>query len=283
MTSDLFCVGLSQGLVLALIAYAVMIPFRLLNFPDLSAEGSYPFAGAICATSLAFGAMPIFAIILGVLGAGFLGIATALVHLRLRVNSILAGIIVSTMAYSLNLRIMGKPNIALFNVNGLFGNADILGNILTLLGILICCIIPLMLFLRSDFGLRLRAIGLNPGFASKQAISVEKYTIFGLFLGGSMSGLAGSLMVQIQSYMDISMGVGIVIHGLAALMIGEALIGNSTMARQLAAPLVGAMIYQQIQGVALSFGLAPSDLKFFTASIVLIVIAIKRKNIRLLV
>jgi putative ABC transport system permease protein len=140
--------------------------------------------------------------------------------------------------------------------------------------ILIGVILSITLFLKTELGLRLRAVGLNQDFAKNVGVSVQSYTVFGLFIAGCLSGLAGSLMVQLQNYMDVGMGTGILIHALAALMIGEAIIGNSTMAYQLMAPLVGAIIYQQIQGVAITCGLAPSDLKFFTGSIVLIVIAV---------
>jgi putative ABC transport system permease protein len=186
----------------------------------------------------------------------------------------LAGIILSTMAYSVNLRIMGKPNIALFDCNSIFVQ-DIEINMLILAAIILICVLPFALFLRTDYGLRFRAVGLNQDFAKKQEISIEQYTVLGLFLAGGLSGLGGSLIVQIQSYMDVGMGVGIVIHGLASLMIGETVVGNSSLNRQLLAPLIGALLYQQIQGIALSFGLAPSDLKFFTGSIVLLVIALQ--------
>jgi putative ABC transport system permease protein len=149
---------------------------------------------------------------------------------------------------------------------------------LIIAAILACCIIPFAIFLRTDFGLRFRAVGLNPNFAKHQRISIWKYTVFGLFTAGAAFGLAGSLIVQLQNYSDVGMGVGILIHGLAALMIGEAIIGNTTLNLQLAAPLIGALIYQQIQGVALFLGLAPSDLKFFTGIIVLSVIALKKEE-----
>ncbi len=130
-------------------------------------------------------------------------------------------------------------------------------------------------FLQTEKGLRLRAVGLNPDFSKRQNISVSLYTILGLFIANSYTGLAGSLIVQLQSYMDIGMGVGIVIHALAALMIGEAIIGSNSLNKQLLAPLVGALTYQQMQGIALNVGLAPSDLKFVTGSIVLAVIALR--------
>ncbi|WP_186649561.1 ABC transporter permease [Fluviispira vulneris] len=270
MATELFHTGILQGLILAMIAFGIMIPFRFLNFPDLTAEGAYPLGGAVCASLIVAGIPQIFSIIGGVLAGGLLALGTSQVALRLKVNSLLAGIILSTMAYSVNLRIMGKPNIALFDMNGI--------KIDLILLIIVCvfCIMPFALFLQTDFGLRFRTIGNNPKFAMNNGISINKYTSLGLFIAGSLFGLAGSLIVQMQNFMDVGIGVGIVIHGLASLMIGEAIIGNRTITKQLAAPFIGALIYQQIQGIALSFGLAPSDLRFFTGSIVLIVLAIQK-------
>ncbi|MDR2794729.1 MAG: hypothetical protein LBB12_03060 [Holosporaceae bacterium] len=274
MSIDLFINGLQQGLILAIIAYGIMIPFRFLDFADLTADGAYPLGGATCAVCMLSGMHPTAAILVSMICAGIMGICTALIHLKFRVNSMLAGIILSTMAYSVNLRIMGKPNIALFDCGGLF-RENIGYNMLIIVIILAICMIPFAVFLRTDFGLRFRAVGLNSDLARLQGISIRKYTIFGLFAAGSMFGLAGSLIVQLQNYMDVGIGVGILIHGLASLMIGEAIVGNATLNRQLIAPLLGALVYQQVQGIALSFGLAPSDLKFFTGSIVLLVIALK--------
>ncbi|MDR2681891.1 MAG: hypothetical protein LBB29_02500 [Holosporaceae bacterium] len=277
MSTDLIINGLQQGLILAIIAYGIMIPFRFLDFSDLTADGAYPLGGAICAVCMSSGIPASIAIPISMMCAGIMGICTALIHLKFRVNSMLAGIILSTMAYSVNLRIMGRPNIALFDCAGLFG-ANIGYNMLIIVAILAVCVIPFAVFLRTDFGLRFRAVGLNPSLARQQKISIEKYTVFGLFIAGTMFGLAGSLIVQLQNYMDVGIGVGILIHGLASLMIGEAIIGNATLNRQLVAPLLGALVYQQVQGIALSMGLAPSDLKFFTGSIVLLVIAFKKNG-----
>lgn len=274
MTIDLILTGLLHSLVLSIIAYGIMIPFRFLNFPDLTAEGAYPLGGAVYASIIITGLSPVVAMVSAMLSAGLMAVATSQVALRLRVNSLLAGIILSTMAYSVNLRIMGKPNISLFEHTGFSLNIAVLSIIIAL------CIIPLILFLRTDFGLRLRAVGLNPEFAAKLGINLNRYTALGLFIAGALFGLAGSLMVQIQNYMDIGIGVGIVIHALASLMIGEAIIGNNTLGRQLLAPLVGALIYQQIQGLVLSLGLVPSDLRFFTGSIVLLVIALQRGGLK---
>ena len=270
MSIDLIMAGVVQGLILAMIAYGIMIPFRFLSFPDLTAEGAYPLGGALCAGLMSHGTSVVLAMLVGIMGAGAMAMGTAFVHLKLKVNTLLAGIILSTMAYSINLRIMGKPNLALFDNDRLFHFT-----VLSLVLIIAVCVVLYAFFLRTDFGLRLRAVGLNPAFVEKQGVSLSRYTILGLFMAGALFGLAGGCMVQIQHYMDVGMGVGIVIHGLASLMIGESVMGNNTLNRQLIAPLVGALLYQQIQGLALSLGLAPSDLKCFTGAVVLVVIAMK--------
>lgn len=274
---ELILTGILQGLVLSLVAYGVMIPFRLLNFPDLTSEATYPFGGAVCASLIIMDVHPIISVFIATILAGIIGINTALISLRFKVNTLLAGIILSTMVYSINLRIMGKPNIALFDKPILFLNETLFLKIIIILFIVIAFTLALALFLFTEKGLRFRAVGLNLDFSKRQAISIEKYTILGLFIANCYTGLAGALMVQIQSYMDIGMGVGIVIHGLAAMMIGEKIIGHDTINKQLLAPLVGAIIYQQIQGAALFLGLAPSDLKFLTGFIVLSVIALPKK------
>jgi len=275
MNSDLFFSSLQQGLILTLITYGVMIPFRLLNFSDLTAEGAYPFGGAISTSLLLANFNPFVSVLTSSLITGFIGIGTGLVYLKLRVNSLLAGIILSTMVYSVNLRIIGKSNITLFDSVSLFSTDDILNNISILFIVIFIIVVSIKLFLHTQFGLRLRAVGFNQDFAYRQGISITKYTILGLFIASAISGVAGSIIVQLQKYMDIGIGVGIVIHALAALMIGEAIIGNNTINRQILAPFIGATIYQQIQGIALSSGLPPSDLKFFTSMLVLIVIAMK--------
>jgi putative ABC transport system permease protein len=277
MLNELVLSGILQGLVLIFVAYGVMIPFRILNSPDLTGEGSYSLGGAVCASLILMDINPMIALIIATIIAGILGIATAIIHLKLKVNTLLAGIIVSTMTYSINLRIMGKPNIALFDLPILFHNSTIFTQILMLVGIILFLIIPFALFLKTEKGLCLRAVGLNPDFARRQNISVDLYTIFGMFIANACNGLAGSLIIQLQSYMDIGMGVGIVIHALAALMIGESVFGSYGLNRQLLAPIAGALIYQQMQGAALSMGLAPSDLKFVTGAIVLCVIAATSK------
>lgn len=274
---ELIMPSMLQGLILSLVALGIMIPFKILHFPDLTSEGSYPLGGAICASLVAASIDPFISTILACILAGFAGIASAIIHMKLKINTLLAGIIVSTMIYSLNLRFMGKPNIALFELDHLFSAInDLELRMAILFGINLIVIVPILLYFYTEKGLALRAAGANPLFAEKIGINIRKSTILGLFIGNALCGLAGSILVQIQGYADIAMGVGIVVHGLAALMLGEVIIEPSTITRQIVAPLVGALVYQQIQGFALAMGLAASDLKFLTGAIVLLVLMVRR-------
>lgn len=274
---ELIMPSMVQGLVLSLVALGIMIPFKILHFPDLTSEGSYPLGGAVCASMVAFGIDPFISTIAACILAGFAGVASAIIHMKLKINTLLAGIIVSTMIYSVNLRFMGKPNIALFEFDHLFSSIDDLEFRLAILfGINLIIIVPILLYFYTEKGLAIRAAGANPLFAQKIGIDIRKSTILGLFIGNVLCGLAGSILVQIQGYADIAMGVGIVVHGLAALMIGEVIIQPTSITRQILAPLAGAIVYQQIQGFALAMGLAASDLKFLTGAIVLIVLMVRR-------
>jgi putative ABC transport system permease protein len=270
MDVSLFMAGLTQGLILALIAFGIMITFRLIDLADLTVEGAYPLGGAIYGSLLISGLPDYLAIFIAVLCGGMLSLVTAKLILRFSLNSILAGIIVSTMAYSINLRVMGKPNLSLYAT----GVSQ--PGILLLFSIMGFCLILFSLFLRTEIGLRFRVIGLNLAFANHQKIDTKKYVSFGFFLSGALYALSGSLIVSLQGYVDVGMGVGIVIHGLASLMLGERIVGTETITRQLLSPLVGALVYQQIEGIVLLLGLSPSDLKFFTGSIILAVLVVKK-------
>jgi putative tryptophan/tyrosine transport system permease protein len=272
---DLFIKGLIQGLILSLVAYAVMIPFRLLRSPDLTAEGAYPLGGALGAATLLAGYSAYTAVFIALVGGGLLGAMVSLVHIRLNINTLLAGIILTTMVYSINLRILMQPNAALFEVSNFFDSNDT-HTLQVLITALTLFAVPFALVMKTKQGLALRAVGINPYFAKKQGISIGYYKTLGLCISGAISALAGCLMIQMQHYMDVGMGVGMVIHALAALMIGEVILDNNSVTKQLLAPIVGALLYQQIFGVALSCGLRPSDLKCFTGALVLAVIALRK-------
>jgi putative ABC transport system permease protein len=278
---NFFLTGLIQSAILMLVALAITIPFRFLRQADLTAEGSYPLGGALAAALLLAGGNPLFATFTAAGLAGLLGIGTALLHKKLRIEIVLAGIILSTMVYSLDLRMLQRPNISILQVATIFGSSPVpISYRLLLLGvIIIICTTLLRGFFATEKGLRLRACGYHAKAATRLGIDENSYIFLGLFLGNLLAGLAGALAVQINGYADVGMGVGMVIHALAALLLGESILGTASLTRQLCAPLCGALVYQQIQGLALYAGLLPSDLKFITGALVIGVIALSRRKL----
>jgi putative ABC transport system permease protein len=277
---NLIPITLLQGVIYGFVALGVMLPFRMLSFPDLTSEGSFPLGGAVAAASIAGGLDPIAATALA-LCAGFLaGCATALIHLTLKLNTLLCGIIVLTMLFSINIRIMGSPNTALFAFDSMFDT--LLGMEANTLSFQIPLVLTLVLiatglllwFLKTEVGIAMRAVGANQVMARAQGISIWRQTILGLGFAGGLVAVGGAVMAQNQSFADVNMGFGVLLNGLAAVIVGETLVGRSSLTRQLLAPVVGAIVYYQVISFALALGLEPSDLRFLTGAFVLLMLAI---------
>ena len=277
---NLIPVTFAQSLIYSLLVLGIMMPFRLIGFPDLTSEGSFPLGGCLCAALLLAGVHPVPATLLAMLAGALAGAATALIHLQLRINSLLAGILVFTGLYSINLRILGKSNAALFNVDGIFNIID--PTILTSVplqiawfgGLIVIVLIGLRWFLSTDAGSALRVVGVNPDLAPSLGINPWAFTIVGLAIANSLTALGGAMIVQLQGYVDVGMGLGMLINGLASLVIGETIIGRHTVTRQLLSPVVGAFVYYQLVSLGLSLGLNPSDLKLATAAFVLVTLGL---------
>lgn len=273
-------ISLAQSLIYAFVALAVMIPFRLLNFPDLSCEGTFPLGGCICGALLAAGVSPLPAMALGVAGGFAAGTATALISLGFRISSLLAGIIVITMLYSVNLRVMGRSNIALFNYDNVFNlihdglNGSLPGKIVLLAAVVSAVIGLLYAFLRTEHGIAFRAVGSNLEMAQAQGINVWWVTVLGVGAAAALSAFAGTIVVQSQGFADVNIGFGVLINGLAAVIIGELLLGRRTVLRQLLAPVAGSIVYYQIISVCLAVGLAPTDLKLASGALVILMLAL---------
>lgn len=264
-----------QGLLYAFVAVGVMIPFRLLNLPDLSSEGVLPLGGCVTAALLVAGMQPLAATAVAVAGGFIAGALTATIHLKFKVHSLLAGILTITMLWSVNLRVMGKPNTSVFGLPSIFDWVH--PAIMTSLPLQICFFAVVLgagmalLYwaLHTEVGLGLRGVGANCQLASSLGVNVVAYTVAGLGLANAFTALAGALLVMNQGYADVGMGFGMLVNGLASVIIGEALTGRRTLLAQLAAPIVGALVYYQLTSFALALGLAPSDLKMATAIFVL--------------
>ncbi|WP_432285672.1 ABC transporter permease [Aminobacter sp. BA135] len=277
---NLVPVTLSQSLIYSFLVLGIMIPFRLLSFPDLTSEGAFPLGGCVCATLLLAGYPPLMATIVAMLAGVGAGAATALVHLRFRINSLLAGILVFTALYSVNMRVLGRSNIALFNTDNIFTQinpailTDVRLQVATFAMLIVVALVALRWYLATQAGAALRVIGINPELAPSLGISIWTYTIVGLGVASGLTALGGALIVQLQGYADVGMGTGILINGLASLVIGETITGRQTVTRQLLAPVVGAIVYYQLVSLALSIGLQPSDLKVVTAGFVLVTLGL---------
>ena len=277
---NLFAVSLVQGAVFAFPALAVMIPFRLLSLPDLTSEGAFPFGAAILATLTVMGLDPIVGLLAAALFGFVVGSTTALIHLYLRVPSLLAGIIVLTMLFSINIRVMGKPNTALFDNESIFtllldaDGGEPITQFFVILALIALLLGTLYWFLNTELGVALRCVGANQAMSRAQGIPTPHYVVAGIAMAGGFSAFGGAIMAQHQAYADVNMGVGVLIVGLAATILGESLLGRSTLIRQLAAPVVGSLAYFQVVAMALALGLKPSDLKLLTGLFVLATLAV---------
>lgn len=276
---NLIPVSLAQGAVYAFVALAVMIPFRILSLPDLTSEGTFPLGGAVAAALLASGYDPAVAMLAAIACGMLAGSATAATHLLLKIPSLLAGIIILTMLFSINIRVMGKPNTAIFDDETAFtlllgsdGGAP-LSQFALVMGVIIALALALYWFLHTEIGVALRSVGANQMMSRAQGLATSRYVVGGLALAGAFSATGGAVMAQYQSYADVNMGVGVLIVGLASTILGEAIVGRNTLRRQILAPILGALVYFQVIAMALALGFNPSDLKLLTGLFVLATLA----------
>ncbi|WP_395713623.1 ABC transporter permease [Reyranella sp.] len=277
---NLIPVTLVQGPVYSFVALAIMIPFRTLALPDLTVEGSFPLGGCVVAAVLAMGLDPWSGTVLAIAAGFAAGVATALIHLRFRIPSLLAGILVATMIWSVDLRTMGMPNMPVPPELSIFDalSPHILSSVWLQAGLFAALAAAiagaLIAFYGTEIGLSLRCVGANARLAPALAINSTLYIVLGFGLANALAALGGAIVVQQQGYADVTMGFGVLVNGLAALIVGEAIVGRSTIGRQVVAPIVGSLVYYQIVSLGLATGLHPSDLKFLTAAFVLVTLGL---------
>ncbi len=267
------------GMIYAILALGVFLSFRTLNTPDLTVDGSIVTGAAASAMICSLGGNPILALAVSFVLGSLAGVITALLNTKLKIQPLLAGILVMLGIYSINLRIMGnKSNIALTKSDTLYKSAKEIfpeGYSSLLLGAIILSMIIVLLyfFLNTRLGFALRATGDNEEMVRASGISSDRMKIMGLSLSNGIVGLAGGMLAQYQSYADIGMGVGMVVIGLASVIIGEAIFGSKSLFRRLIAVSLGAILYRLIISFALNFGMAANDLKLVSAVIVTVALA----------
>ncbi len=277
------------GLIFGLVALGVFLSFRIINFPDLTVDGSFPLGGAVSAALIVAGWNPFAATAAAIVAGGLSGYLTAWLNVRLRIMQLLASILVMIALYSVNLRIMGKPNVALINDATVFSMLEFGGlpdywlKPLVLLGVVMAVKVLIDLFFASEAGLAMRATGSNPRMARAQGISTDRLTVWGIALSNALVALAGALFAQSQGGADISMGIGTIVIGLAAVIIGETILPARSLVVTTLACILGAVLYRFFIAVALNgdfIGLQAYDLNLVTAVLVglaLLVPSYKRK------
>lgn len=269
--------ALEIGLIFALVALGVLISFRILNFPDLTADGSFPLGGAVAATLIAAGHDPWLATALGMAAGAVAGLVTGWLHVRLNILQLLASILVMIALYSINLRIMGAPNVPLLGAVTVFTpfvgaeQGNYWAQPLVLAVVVLIAKLLLDAYFTSQSGLAMRATGANLRMARAQGISTDRATLVGMALSNALIALAGALYVQTQGGADVSMGIGTIVAGLAAVIIGETLLPSRAIWIVTLASVLGAVLYRLFIALALSadfIGLQAQDLNLVTALLV---------------
>ncbi|MEO8149730.1 MAG: ABC transporter permease [Bacteroidia bacterium] len=279
---DFYTTAIAQGLGFAALAIGIFISMRVLNLPDITTDGSFTLGAAVTSIMLTHEYNAYVCILVSVVCGALAGMLTGFIHTRMRVNALLSGIIVMTALYSINLVIMGRPNIPLIGLQTIFDAIKFSDDIfINRMIIFLVIAVVLMLFvnwlLTTDFGIAMRAIGNNETMLRANGVNTQRMKITGLAIANSFTTLSGCLIAQYNGFADINMGIGIVISGLGAVMIGEALMSLFNAERiifRIAGVIIGAVFFRLILGIALSLGLDPNYLKAVTAAIVLLVVGI---------
>ncbi|ASJ38211.1 ABC transporter permease [Vibrio vulnificus] len=278
MSAFAFFGALEIGLLYGLVALGVYLTFRILDFPDLSVDGSFPMGAAVAATAIVAGVNPWLATGMAILAGAMTGWVTAFLAVRCGILHLLASILTMIAAFSINIRIMGRPNLALLGEETILTPFESLGDPMFIrplvVGILVLISSWLVVrLLNSDFGLGLRATGVNARMVRAQGGSTSFYTYFGLALSNGFVGFAGALFAQTNSFADVTSGVGTIVVGLAAVILGQTLIPGRKIWVAVVAVIVGSVLYRLAVAFALSsgmFGLQASDLNLVTAVLVAI-------------
>ena len=284
------------GLILSLLALGVFISFRVFKFPDITTEGSITMGAVTAAVLLVDGVPAPVATLAGFATGAIAGAATGVLHTKFGINGLLSGIIVMTALYSLNLRVMGQSNLPLLNVPTLatdaerLGRALVGGDLLSLWGrsvgvrdaltlVLSLATVALVggvlyLFLRTHLGTAMRATGDNDEMMRALGVSVGNMLILGLALANGLVGLSGALLAQYQGFADVQMGIGMLVWGLASVIIGEALVGTRQLEYVIVGAVMGSVLFRLLVAVALRAGLSPNDLKLITAVFVFVALVL---------
>ena len=284
------------GLILSLLALGVYISYRVFKFADITADGSITFGAAMAASLLIRGVHPVTASLAAFAAGCAAGLCTGILHTRFRINQLLSGILVMTALYSINLHVMGQSNLPLLSVTTMTTYAQDLGrriaghDSMTLLGwpvsardfgslllmIAVVLVIALLawLFFNTNLGSAMRASGDNEQMIRALGVSVENMIVLGLCISNGLVAFAGALLAQYQGFADVQMGIGMIVWGLASVIIGRALVGSDSVGAALTGTIIGSVLFRLIIALALRWGLNPNDLKLVTAIFVFVALVL---------
>ena len=281
---DFYLSAILQGLCLSAMAFGIFISMKIFNIPDISTDGTYTLGGVVSGLLISHSFNNLNILILVILAGALAGAATGFIHTKLKVNALLAGILVMTALYSINLSILGRSNLPLLNYQTLFNWVNVFtdanqNNLLTVTSIISLLLIMVAYILKSDFGLAMRATGNSETMIRALGVNTDAMKIIGLALANALTAVSGYLMTQLQGFADINMGIGIVIVGLGSVIIGETLItffNISSVTTMLLTVVIGAITFQLVLAFALSLGINPNLLKLVTAGFVLLIVGLPR-------
>lgn len=264
--------AIEEGLLFSIVSMGVYITYKILDFPDLSVDGTYPLGAAITAVLLINGVNPWLAIIISAVGGAIAGGITAFLHVKLKISNLMSGILVMIALYSVNLRIMGRSNTPLFSTKTIFKNTNLKSIFIIIIMVVICKII-IDTFLKTKRGFLLIAVGDNEQVVSSLGINKNGVKVLGLMISNGLVGMAGAIQAQKYGYADVTMGQGIVVMGLATVVIGITIFGKLSLLKCTTLSILGAIIYKVAIAIALRVNFNPNDLKLITAIIVIIALA----------
>lgn len=289
--------ALTIGLILSLLSMGVWLGFRVLRFCDITVDGSITLGASVAAVLLIRGWAPWAATLAGTLAGAAAGLVTGMLHTRFRVPELLSGILVMTALYSVNLRIMGRSNVPLLNVDSIAAPAGRLlarlgpggdtilvagwpvpaqdaAMLLTVLVITVFIAWAIRWFLLTHFGTALRATGENPQMVRAQGVNNQAMLVFGLVCANALVGMSGALLAQYQGFADVQMGIGMMVWGMASVIIGEALVARGSPGLALCGAIMGTILFRLLVAIALRWGLNPNDLKLVTAAFVFVALVL---------
>ncbi len=267
---------LEQGFIFGITAIGVSISYKILDFPDLSVDGSFPLGAAVTCTLLVNGYSPTIALLVALLAGIISGFFTGYIHTKFNITNLLSGIIVMIALYSINLRIMGKANIHLFNQNHLF-KSDYPA-LLIIFILLIVCKFLIDYLLMTKLGYVLKSLGNNPSVVNSLGLDDKKYKIIGLMIANGLVSLSGGILAQYQGFADIGMGTGILVTGLASIILGEQILRKSKHIKLTTTVIIGSVLYRLIIAFSLKIGFSASDLKLITALMLLGILILDSKK-----